>query len=107
MNWIKQPCLRNSMMKTPMSCDTPSEPLVHVGLVEPDPLEGEAGDGRVLEGGPHGADDLQPVGEAVEVLREEGRDRVAVVGPVRLRLSEGVDHDQAGLCGVAEFAQAP
>ena len=45
--------------------------------------------------------DLQPLWELGEMLREERRDGVAVVGSVDLGLAEPVNHDQAGLGGAA------
>ena len=51
--------------------------------------------------------DLQPLGELGEMLREERRDGVAVVGPVDLGLAEPVNHDQASLGGAAAESAQP
>ena len=60
--------------------------------------------------GPDGADDLEPVRELEEVLRDEGRYRVSVIRAVDLCRAEAVDDQEAGLAGgrpVAQLAQPP
>lgn len=43
----------------------------------------------------HGHDHFEPVRELESVPGEEAGDRVAVIGPMVLRLAQAIDHDNA------------
>ena len=65
-------------------------------LVKTDALERQL-PGAVLRARAHRGHQLEPVREVRQVPGQEGAQRVAVVGPVKLGSAQAVDHEQAGL----------
>ena len=88
--------------------DVLADPLVAVGVVQGDPVEGQL-PGQLLLVGPQGADQLEPGREAGQVPHQEAGQGVPEVRPQLVGLAQGVHHQHAQLGGVdpALVAQEP